>query len=143
MPSFLKDLNAISRGTTLFRDERLKSHGLTGCQVKYMFAVCRAEGVSQEELAKSLFVNKSNVTRQISALEEAGYVRRMQSAEDKRVYKLYPTQKAMELLPVIRAVNDEWRAIICQGVSEEEAEQLSAVLSKLVDNVRRYEEERG
>lgn len=143
MAGFLKDLNAISRGTTLFRDEKLREYGLTGHQVKYLFAVCNGEGVSQDELAKSLFVNKSNVARQMSALEEAGFVRREQSAEDKRVYKVWPTRKAEELLPVIRAVNAEWKAIICEGLTEEEREGLSAVLEKLVSNARRYEEGRS
>ena len=142
MPSFLKNLNAISRGTTLFRDEKLKCYGLTGYQVEYLFAVCNREGVSQDELAKSLFVNKSNVARQMSALEEAGFVRREQSAEDKRVYKVYPTQRARDLMPVIRAANDEWRSIICRGLEEGEEERLAATLEKLVENARRYGEER-
>ncbi len=143
MAPFLKNLNAVARGTTLFREDRLKGYGLTGGQVKYLFAVCSGGGVSQDELARSLFVNKSNVARQMSALEEAGYVRREQSAGDKRVWRVYPTAKAEELMPVIRAVNEEWKARLCEGLTAAEEAALASVLDKLVANVRRYEEERG
>ena len=139
MATFLKNLNAISRGTTLFRDEKLKSFGLNGHQVKYLFAVCNSEGVSQDELANLLFVNKSNVARQMTALEEGGFIRREQSAEDKRVSRVFPTEKAKSLMPFIRSVNDEWRAVLCAGLSEEECGQLSRLLEKLVENARQWE----
>lgn len=140
--AFLKDLNAISRGTTLFRDDKLKRYGISGYQVKYLFNVCNNRGVSQDELARALFVNKSNVTRQIAALERAGLVRREQAAEDKRVYRIYPTAKAEELMPTIRAVNDEWKELICAGLSRDDIEKLGEVLEKLVNNAKRYGEER-
>lgn len=140
MPGFLKDLNAISRGTTLFREERLRQYGLGGSQVKYILAVCSGGGVSQDELARKLLVNKSNVARQVVALEAAGFVRREQSLEDKRVWKVWPTRKAEELVPVIRAINEEWRAVICRGLTEEESGQLASLLSRIVSNVRAEEE---
>lgn len=143
MSTFLKDLNTISRGTNFFREEMLKGFGLTGYQVKYLLAVCTSEGLSQDELARELFVNKSNVARQMAALEEAGYIRREQCAEDKRVYRVWLTQKAKDLMPSIRAVNSRWRNILCDGLTEEEREQLSALLGKLVGNARRYWEDRG
>ena len=140
MAGFLRQLNTISRSTSLFRDERLSSYGLSGHQVKYLLAVGRAEGVSQDELSRSLFVNKSNVARQLSALEEAGFIRREQSPEDKRVYRVYTTAAARELLPVIRAVNAEWREILCAGLSPDEVEELTRLLSALVKNARGYAE---
>ncbi len=143
MPSIIKNLNAISRGTTLFRDERLSGCGLTGYQVKYVFAVAGAEGVSQDELARSLFINKSNVARQMSVLEEAGFIRREQSSGDKRVYEVFLTERARALVPLLRAANAEWEDIICAGLSAEEKSALASALAKLVENVRAYEEERG
>ena len=142
MASFLKDLNAISRGTTLYREDRLKEYGLTGFQVKYILAVCNGGGVSQDELARQLLVNKSNVARQMVALESAGFVRREQSERDKRVYKVWPTEKAEALMPLIRSVNEEWKGIICRGLSEEEKKELSDLILKLVANARAYAEER-
>lgn len=143
MSAFLKNLNTISRGTNFYREERLKEYGLTGCQVKYLFAVARVEGVSQDELARELLVNKSNVARQMAALEEAGYIRREQSPSDKRVYGVWLTQRARDLMPVIRAVNEEWKNILCGGLTAEERDNLALLLGKLVDNARRHWEDRA
>ncbi len=140
MARFLKNLNAVSRSTNFFREQRLKSYGITGHQVKYLFALSRAEGVSQDELAKSLYVNKSNVARQLASLEAGGFVRREVSGEDRRVLKIYLTERGRELMPVIRAVNDEWYAVLLGGISEEESVQLSRLLDRLIANAAKYME---
>lgn len=140
MASFLKNITLISHSATLFRDGKLKSYGLTGYQAKYILAVCKDEGISQDGLAKNLFVNKSNVTRQMSALEELGFVERRQSEEDKRVVRLYPTARAKELMPVIQSVNAEWRAVVCRGLSESEKQELAVLVEKLVVNAQEYME---
>ncbi|MGN0817532.1 MAG: MarR family winged helix-turn-helix transcriptional regulator [Candidatus Coproplasma sp.] len=138
MAKFLRNIALVSHSATLFRDQRLKSAGITGYQVKYLLAICRESGVSQDKLAKSLFVDKSNAARQVAALEEQGYVRREQSAEDKRVYLVYPTQKALELCPEIHRVNAEWYEIVSQGFTEEENQQLASLVERLVENARNY-----
>ncbi|MGN0814436.1 MAG: MarR family winged helix-turn-helix transcriptional regulator [Candidatus Coproplasma sp.] len=140
MPTFLRNLSLVSHSATLFRDQKLKDVGVTGYQAKYLLAVCRENGISQDRLAKNLFVNKSNVARQIAALEELGFVRREQSADDKRVYLVYPTQKALDLCPEIHRINAEWYDVICQGFTDAENEQLAHLMAKLVSNARAYME---
>ena len=44
-------------------------------------------------------------------------------------------------MPVIRAVNDEWKSVLCRGLTEEDTERLSAVLEKMVANIRGEEGE--
>lgn len=138
MAAFLKNITLISQSAALFRDEKLKEVEVSGYQAKYLLAVSNAEGISQEGLAKRLLVNKSNVARQVGALEAAGYLRREQSAEDKRVMLVYTTEKGRNLVPAIRAANAKWREIVCEGLTDGEREQLERLAEKLVQNARRY-----
>lgn len=80
------------------------------------------------------------MARQIAALEEMGFVRREQSAEDKRVYLVYPTQKSLDLCPEIHRINAEWYNVICQGFTDAENQQLAYLMQKLVANARGYME---
>lgn len=138
MATFMKNITLVSQSAALFRDEHLKDAGVTGYQAKYILAVCNEEGISQDKLAKTLFVNKSNVARQMSALEHAGYVTRVQCDTDRRVYNVYPTQKAKELYPEIKRINTQWRGKVCEGLSEEEQEELARLMTKLVENAKKY-----
>lgn len=138
MAGFMKNITLVAQSVNMYRDEVLNSHGITGCQVKYILHVVEQEGVSQDLLAKKLMVNKSNVARQLSALESSGLIRREQSEEDRRVMRVYTTDKGKALVPIVRESNKKWRDALCEGLSEEEVEQLIILMQKLVANARRH-----
>lgn len=138
MASFTKKIALLSQSASLFRDENLLSCGMSGYQAKYVLEVFNNEGISQDALAKTLMVNKSNVARQVCALESSGFIRREQSAEDKRVMLLYTTEKGKQMVPVIREANARWRDILCRGMEKNRQDELSALLDIMVENAREY-----
>ena len=139
---FMKNIQLIARSADMFREEELKNLHIGGCRAKYLLAVAREPGISQEELSRSLFVNKSNVARQIEALERAGFVRREENERDRRAVLVFPTSKLEEALPRIREVFAAWRALVTEGFTEEERETLARLTGKMVENARRYMEDR-
>ena len=141
MASFLKDISLIAQSVALYRDAELERANITGYQAKYLLAVFNAEGISQDGLAKRLFINKSNVTRQVGALEDAGYLKRVQSADDRRVMMVYTTEKGKAIIPAIREANARWREIVCAGLSENEKQEMARILAVMVENARAYTEE--
>lgn len=136
MATFMKNINMIYQSGALFREQKLAQEGICGWHTKYILAVCGAEGVSQEALAKQLFVNKSNVARQIARLEEMGYVKREQSKTDRRAFNVCSTDKGKELYIKIKQINAEWRQRITENFTEEECEQLWRLTDKLYANAR-------
>ena len=141
MASFLKNINMVARSATQFSDEKLSAVSpLKGYQAKYILNICANPGISQDALARTMFVNKSNVARQLAVLEEQGYATRRQG-EDKRVSLVYPTEKAQEILPVIRGVNAEWRKVITEGFTDEEREILLSLTERLYKNAVKFMEE--
>lgn len=124
---------AIARCDTQYRSEKMANYGLKSCHTSYLVHICSHPGISQDKLAQMIFINKSNVARQVAFLEENGYVRREPSQEDRRVIQLYPTQKAWDLLPQIRQILADWESCITQDVTQEEMETVTRVLSKMKD----------
>ena len=134
----MRYINSTSRCGSAWRTERLKDTDLGESHHTYIFTVCRHPGISQEAIAKRLFINKSNVTRSLAHLEKYGYVRRERSEEDKRVTLVYPTEKAFETLPLVREMLDEWNGIITRGFSDEELEIFNEMMARVAKNAKEY-----
>ena len=84
MPSISRYINIISRCGNMYRNERLKETDLGTAHHTYLFTICRNPGISQDKLAKMIYINKSNVTRNLAVLEKNGYqfVQEEYGAED-------------------------------------------------------------
>ena len=141
MATFLKNINMVSRSATMYSDGEIsKISPLKGYHAKYILTLCANPGVSQDQLAKTLFLNKSNVARQLTVLEELGYIERHPDPYDRRVSLVFPTDKADEILPAIRSINARWREVITEGFTEGEKEELLRLTQRLYENAMKYME---
>ena len=138
MPALMKYINCTCRCGSAWRTEKLKDTDLGESHHTYIFTVCRNPGISQEAIARRLFINKSNVTRSLAHLEKHGYVTRERSAEDKRVTLVYPTEKAFDALPLVREILGEWNGIITRGFSDEELEIFTQMMERVAANAKEF-----
>ena len=69
MSQITRDMIQITRCNHQFRDEFLAPMGLKSFHASYLVTLYREPGISQDKLAKAILVDKSNVARQIAALE--------------------------------------------------------------------------
>ena len=131
MPDLMHHITEIARCAALFRQEELTPLGLKSCHSSYLAAICTSPGITQDQLARRIFINKSNVARQLAILEEDGYVERRQAPDDKRAIQVFPTQKAKDAMPEIIRIFRAWEAFVAQDLSEEERKALVAMLEKM------------
>ena len=131
MPSLTRMINVISRCATIFRASQLKDTELSGAHHVYIMTLCRNPGMSQDQIAKRIYINKSNVTRHLNQLEKNGFVERKQSETDKRVSLVYPTQKAYDILPRVTEIARSWKAYLTEDFTDEEIEQLNSMLERI------------
>ena len=142
MSQIIRDMLEISRCGVQYRSDNLAQYGLKSIHASYLTEICANPGISQDRLAKLIFINKSNVARQVAVLEEDGFVRRVPSAADKRVMELYPTEKTLKIAPQINQMLLCWENCITHDLSEEEKELLTALLGKMSSRAARYMEDR-
>ena len=138
IPPFAEYFQAIARAALLYHKKAFCEVGLKGNYGDYIRTICRNPGISQEELAMHVGVDKSNVTRTLMQLVRDGYVERRDSTSDRRRVLVYPTDLAYEQLPAIVEIQSDWRAILTEGLSAEEKEQLADLLARVADNVHRH-----
>lgn len=140
MPALMYHLTKIARVATQYRTEQLAPLGLKACHGSYLFAICRCPGITQDQLARRIFINKSNVARQLVVLEESGFVERKPSPEDKRATQVFPTQKALDALPEISRIFREWEAMVAQDLTDEERALAVKMLAKIEDRAGEWME---
>ena len=141
MPQIMKDITEITRVSVQYRTDSFAPLGLKACHGSYLQEICARPGISQEQLAESICINKSNVARQAAALEESGFIKRCCCDKDKRIMRLYPTEKTLALLPEINEIMDQWERRLTQDLSVEEQELLEAMLLKMRKRASSYMEE--
>ena len=133
MPDLMHHITDIARCAALYRQEELMALELKSCHASYLAAICDCPGITQDQLARHIFINKSNVARQLVILEEDGFVERRPSPGDKRAIQVFPTQKAKDALPEIVAMFRRWQSFVAQDLSEEERRCLTSMLAKMKD----------
>jgi DNA-binding MarR family transcriptional regulator len=133
MSQIIRDITEISRCGAQYRTEALAPMGLKACHASYLTEICAHPGISQDQLAALICINKSNVARQAAILEEDGFITRTPSQSDKRIMQLYPTQKTLDLLPSIAPILRQWEACLTSDITEDEKELLERLLSRMKD----------
>ncbi len=142
MSQLNNDLYAIIRCGIQFRGEKTAPLGLKSCHISYLSRICCHPGISQDQLAQMMFINKSNVARQAAALEKGGFITRTPSTSDKRVLELYPTDKARELIPQLEQIVGQWDAQILAGLTEDEVQTVASILKKMKENAAAWVNEK-
>ena len=136
MPTLNRRLNVIVRCAALYREKALAGTGVGPYENAYLFYICHNPGASQEKLARELYVNKSSVTRHLSHLETEGFLTRVPDENDRRSLLVYPTEKALAILPRLRAVSKEWESLLTAGLSDAESEMFINILDKAFANAK-------
>ncbi len=140
MSHIIRHLTAVSRCGAEYRKQYLEKIGIQGNHARFLLEVCELPGISQDRLSRRLLVDKSSVARQSSNLEEAGYIERKPCSDDKRITRLYPTEKTLALLPQINSAWSTWEELITQNLTEEEVETLAQLLRKMKISAREWME---
>ena len=133
---FMKQLGELWRCANLYRTAQYAALGIGSYQDSYLLHICREPGIPQDRLAEVIYVNKSNVARQLASLEEKGFITRTPDPQDRRSLLVYPTQKATDALPAIHKVHRAWNEMVLEGFGEEERRLVADFARRLSENAK-------
>lgn len=132
-----KWISVLYRYRKKFMSRRLEQYGIVGGFFTLLMTVNLYNGLSQEQISDYLKIDKTTTAKSIKKLEDEGYIRRETDFEDKRVNRVYLTQKATDIIPEIKSALLEWDEIIDAGISEEAYLQTVETLHKMAENACR------
>ena len=116
---------------------RTRDSGITALQWRLITYLRRHEGSRQGPLAELIEVEPITLSRMIDRLAEAGLVERRADPADRRAWRLHLTPRANELLSGIRQIAETLTDEAAEGLSEDERDQLIALVERVRSNLSR------
>ncbi len=126
----LKWLSVADRFAKVYLDQRLAPLGINSSQHMYLLKVCDHPGISQDSLLGTVYVHPSNIVRMVAALEKKGFLTRVPCEQDKRTWKLYPTERALSIAGQIRAACQETEDVLLNSLPAEEQAEFQRMLAR-------------
>ncbi len=133
-----KLIGDIARGAHMYFQHAFKDYGIGHAQIRTIVFLAHNEGLTQQEIATRLHLDKSSVTSQLQLLEKNGYIQRAVSSTDARKQVVHLTPKTQDILKPIQQITSGWTHTLLQGFSAEEQEQLLHYLIRMRTNAREH-----
>ncbi|MDP4526246.1 MULTISPECIES: MarR family winged helix-turn-helix transcriptional regulator [Bacillus] len=135
MKEILREIGMIARALDSISNIEFKEYNLTKGQYLYLVRICENPGIIQEKLAEMIKVDRTTAARAIKKLEINGFIEKMDDEHNKKIKKLFPTEKGKDVFPVIKRENDHSNSVALAGFSEKEAETIFYLLQRMRKNV--------
>ncbi|MEC1751703.1 MarR family winged helix-turn-helix transcriptional regulator [Bacillus mojavensis] len=135
MKEILREIGMIARALDSISNIEFKEYNLTKGQYLYLVRICENPGIIQEKLAEMIKVDRTTAARAIKKLEMNGFIQKMDDDHNKKIKKLFPTEKGKDVFPVIKRENDHSNSVALAGFSEKEAETIFHLLQRIRKNV--------
>lgn len=135
MKEILREIGMIARALDSISNIEFKELDLTKGQYLYLVRICENPGIIQEKLAEMIKVDRTTAARAIKQLEVHGFVEKKDDERNKKIKKLFPTDKGKQVFPFIKRENDHSNRVALAGLSESEGEVLFQLLQKVRKNI--------
>ncbi|WP_022794850.1 MarR family transcriptional regulator [Marinococcus halotolerans] len=120
---------------TSFIKEELREFNLTPEQNLIMMLLWEEDGRTQNDIARRLQKDKTNIARMAVQLEKKQFVRRVSGVEDQRAMQLFVTEEGRQLQETVRPKAERFNAAVTKDISAEELKALEQTLAKINKNV--------
>ncbi|MBQ4150831.1 MAG: MarR family transcriptional regulator [Clostridia bacterium] len=140
---FVNLIDGVHKSVQKMRVDNAATFGIKGVHIFWVYELLQhPEGLSATELAARTNIDRSLISREISALEAKGFIN-IDKAKGKRNYnsKLTLTSSGTDAATKIKQLAISFQNIISSDVPERELEIFYSVLEKLYNNFEKLTEE--
>ncbi|WP_066253035.1 MarR family winged helix-turn-helix transcriptional regulator [Neobacillus drentensis] len=135
MKEILREIGMIARSLDSISNIEFKEYDLTKGQYLYLVRICENPGIIQEKLAEMIKVDRTSAARAIQKLEMNGFIEKKEDLHNKKIKKLFPTEKGKHVYPFIRRENDYSNMVALEGFSEIEIDTIFNLLQRVRKNI--------
>lgn len=125
-------ISLIYRKHAQYLNEKLKAQDLTFGLYPLLIEIYKNDGISQEELAKLLYLNESTITRNLEKLENKGLINR---TPHKRKKIITITDKGSIIAQNVMNYEENWDELIKKDLTEEEYNSFKNILIKITEGI--------
>lgn len=137
MKEILREIGMIARALDSISNIEFKEFDLTKGQYLYLVRICEHPGIIQEKVAEMIKVDRTTAARAIKKLELNGFIEKKEDEQNKKIKKLYPTEKGSQVYPFIKREHEYSNTVALDGFSESEIETIFQLLQRVRKNVEK------
>ncbi len=112
---------------------------ISPAQGRILFVLWNKDGISIQELAKRTSLGKSTLTSMLDRMEEAGFVKRVPSKEDRRAILIKLTEKDRACRDLYTKITKEKTELFYKGFTSKEIDAFEGYLERILDNLTEHE----
>ncbi len=98
MKEILREIGMIARALDSISNIEFKEYDLTKGQYLYLVRIYENPGIIQEKAAEMIKVDRTTAARAIKKLETNGFIVKKEDPHNKKIKKLYPTEKGKKFI---------------------------------------------
>lgn len=130
----VQKMGIVSRLAWEYAREKMNTDGLSSVQNKVCIAIYNNPGLSQDDVARALGMDKSSIAKLIAKLMEGKYVTRQTNPQDRREYKLYLDERGEKVTQDLVNCLEEFQQNYISSIRPDLLEELNDVLNKILEN---------
>ncbi|NEU27533.1 winged helix-turn-helix transcriptional regulator [Paenibacillus polymyxa] len=135
MKEVLREIGMIARALDSISNIEFKEYDLTKGQYLYLVRICENPGIIQEKLAEMIKVDRTTASRAINKLIINGFIEKKEDQHNKKINKLFPTEKGNNVYPFIKREHDHSDNVALAGFSESEINTIFNLLQRVRKNI--------
>jgi MarR family transcriptional regulator for hemolysin len=129
------DLAMTAKSTARAFDAALTEAGGSRSTWLVLLVVKTGQALNQREIADAVGIQGATLTHHLNAMESSGLVTRRRDPENRRVHLVELTEDGEALFHRLRGAAAAFDRKLQRGLSDEQAEALTELLSRLRENV--------
>ncbi len=133
-------ISVLMRQLNLFFSHELSEVEITASELMYLSQLYTRDGLTQDEMATKISVDKAATTRTIQGMEKKGLIVRDSNEKDHRSKCVYLTDKAKQMEEHIREIQKKWSDYIMQDMTVSEAGLFAKQLKQMSVRAREINE---
>ena len=131
-----KQISILFRQLNLYFNRELSGISISATELLYLSSLYTQDGISQDDLAQEYSVDKAAVTRTLQLMEKKGLIIRKTDSADKRVKKLFLTDKAKSLETELREIQTKWVYAMTKGMEQNTIDSFSKQIDNMVERAK-------
>ncbi|SFE82280.1 MarR family winged helix-turn-helix transcriptional regulator [Peptostreptococcus sp. D1] len=128
-------ISILYRKGNIYKNIILDDFNITAAEQPFLSSLFNEDGVSQEYLSSKLLLDKASTTRSLQSLINKGYIKKKKDDNDKRINRIFLTEKSKSIEKDIKARLENWNDILTSDLNESEKEIAYLILNKMVNNL--------
>lgn len=134
-PELGRWISILDRLMKMYYDRGLTDFEIGWGQQFYVEYLYDHPGASAQEMAQCIRVDKATLTKVIKKLLALDYIKVTADEKDKRVKRLYITEKALPAARRIKEIHNSFYQAVCTGLSSGTVRLTEETLAQMVENV--------